>query len=212
VKDVLQTLLSISPTDVFSVMVDDCRGSEEETGASRRNIVEYLRSDAVDVRKRVLESGDNLEAEKVFREGFLDVLRRTAVAESRVILEILIPLSTVSGRNATRETMEAFLRALSRAIPSLSTAEPFIRIFDDFLGRDPALDSISPFRFLADHGGAVVRMAIAEDPAGVRIVERLRRWTVEAVENLNDGDKEFVTAFSKTVLDVLIVRLHCHQR
>jgi len=118
VRESIFILLSVSPTDVFAVMADDCKGSQEETGASRRNILEFLETagKGPGPLRGILESGDYLDAEKVFREGFTEVLTTTAIAETRLVLGLLSPLSTVSGKNATIASTSAFIRIMTTSL------------------------------------------------------------------------------------------------
>jgi hypothetical protein len=202
---VLRALLEISPSDVFSVMIDDCRGSEAETGASRRNIIHYLRTDAVALRKRVLETGEDLEAEKVFRDGFMDVVRKMG-SERPMVLEMLLPLSTVSGKNATISQAGAFVRAIAD-LPAGSNDPEVVHMLGDFAGRNPPLDPRDVLPFFVVHGGATVKLALQQDAAAARIVERLRRWAAEAASHAQELDglrERDVLQFCTAILDAIV--------
>jgi hypothetical protein len=202
---VLRALLEINPSDVLSVMIDDCRGSEAETGASRRNIIHYLRTDAVELRRRVLETGENLEAEKVFRDGFMDVVRKMG-SEGKMVLEMLLPLSTVSGRNATISQAGAFVRAIAD-LPGGSNGPEVVHLLDDFAGRNPPIDPRDVLPFLVVNGGITVKLALQQDAAAVRIIERLRRWAGEAASHAQEPDglrERDVLQFCTAILDAIV--------
>ncbi len=199
-------------------MADDCKGSEEETGASRRNILEFLETPAASARKDILESGEHLEAEKVFREGFIDVLGTTAIAETRLVLGLLVPLSTVSGKNATMASASGFARTMTSSLhPGSSTAltQPLIRLFADFVTRNPSIEPRYALLFLSAHGGAVVAMAVEkQDPAAKGLVDKLRAWTSGAIvawsgkaaeEEQDVSASSLVPSFSRTMLDASLV-------
>lgn len=218
VRESLYTLLTVSPTDAFAVMADDCKGSEEETGASRRNILGYLEGPAASARRDILESGHNLDAEKVFREGFTEVLGTTAISETRLVVGLLIPLSTISGKHATIASTSAFVRTLTNSLhPGSSTAltQPLVRLFADLIRRKPPLDPRYATLFLSAHGGAVVALAIEkEDAVAVGLVEKLRLWTTGAIaawsaksseEDQDVSLSRLAPTFCKTVLDALRV-------
>lgn len=88
--------MEISPVDVINVMADNCKGSETETGTSRRNVLEFLSHHASDQRKMLLESGKNMEAETAFKSAFESVLEvLSAGSEDRkVVLGLLESLAT----------------------------------------------------------------------------------------------------------------------
>lgn len=217
VRESLYTLLTVSPTDVFAVMADDCKGSEEETGASRRNILEFLEIPAASV-KEILESGNHLDAEKVFREGFIDVLTTTAIAETRLVLGLLIPLSTVSGKRATTGSSSAFIRTMTTSLhPGSSTAltGPLVRLFAEFIDRDPPVDPRYALLFFSAHGGAVVALALEkQDSRAKGLIERLKAWTGAAVKSWSDKASEeegdvsaqtLVPRLCTTLVDALLV-------
>lgn len=158
--------MDISPSDVFSMMAEDCKGSEDETGASRRNILDFLVA-AKDKRSEILESGDHIDAECVFADGFYEVMATTAIAETRQILGLLLPLSTISGRRATSESTGKFAKTLTKCPhpdSSPGLASPLVRLWIDLDKRHRWMDPGWTLYFLADHGAAVVSlMADKED-------------------------------------------------
>ena len=186
VHEALCLLLSVSASDVFAVMADDCRGSEEETGASRRNILDFLQKDAVNQRKDILESGNHQDVEATFRTGFEGVLETTAIAETRLVLGLLLPLSTISGKNATPESAGRFARTLAvslRAGSSTPLTTPLIRLFAEFVKPNPPLEAPEALNFLAAHGAAVVLMALEKDDrAAILLIGGLTRWVDETVK------------------------------
>ncbi|WRT68687.1 uncharacterized protein IL334_005667 [Kwoniella shivajii] len=182
VKESLQTLLSVSPIDVFGVMIDDCRGSEEETGASRRNILEYLRTDAAETRKTILETGNNLTAEDIFRKGLFDVLQNSvSEEESELILELLEPLSTISGKNALTKTKNRYMKALINSLPPNSTTQKtqhLTDIFKRYVGKIMPIDPRYIILFLAQHGAAVIELGLeSKDPSAEWLLDGLKDWS-----------------------------------
>ncbi|OCF35761.1 hypothetical protein I316_02253 [Kwoniella heveanensis BCC8398] len=174
VRDSLQMLLAVSPIDVLSVMIDDCRGSEEETGASRKNIIEYLNNDAKDFRKELENSaaghgaaGDGknaVEVERVFREGFLEVLDRVkGEGEVRMILEMLKDLPSVSGPTATADTKIRYIKAVTRSLPSTATdpetVAPLIQLFVEYIERASPVDPRCALSFVSIHGKSLISLA-----------------------------------------------------
>jgi hypothetical protein len=186
-------------------MIDDCRGSEAETGASRRNIIQYLRTDAVELRQRVLETGEDLEAEKVFRDGFMDVLGKMG-SEGKLVLEMLLPLSTISGKNATTSQVGAFVRAIAD-LPGERNDPEVVHMFDDFAGRNPPIDPRDVLPFFVGHGGMTVKLALQQDAAAIRIVERLSRWAGEAASHAQEREglrERDVLRFCTAVFDAIV--------
>ncbi|WVQ95215.1 hypothetical protein IAU59_002310 [Kwoniella sp. CBS 9459] len=217
VRESLQMLLTVSPIDVLSVMIDDCRGSEEETGASRRNIIEYLYNDARGFRRDTLENrgaaangnsngngnGDKehaVEVERVFREGFLEVLDRVKGEEEvRMILDMLKDLPSISGQGATPETKTRFLRALTRSSAPRSGANPeesasVLHIFVEYVERASPVDPRYAMSFVGVHGKALIKLALAmpsakgesdasKDSISARkALQGLRKWVDAALD------------------------------
>lgn len=191
VKTVLNSLLAQSPIPVLSVMADDCKGSEEETGASRRNILEYLFKDCAEFRRTTLESGKNLAAEQTFRAGFTDVLKQTAISETRMVLEMLIPLSTISGPSANVEATNAFVKALTdslKADSSTSATTGHIHLLA-VLAKRINLSPRSALYFFGKHGGAVVESILEKkDEEALALVKALRVWADEAIKEWKKED------------------------
>ena len=220
VQESLLALLSVSPADVFTVMTDDCKGSEEETGASRRNILAFLEGPAAEARRDILESGDHVDAEKTFHSGFIDVLQTTAIAETRLVLGLLLPLSIFSGRNASPASASAFCKTLAGSLhrgSSTALTQPLIRLFAAFVGRNPPLDPRYALMFLSNHGAALIALALEkQDGVAVGLVERSRGWTAGALilwlKGTLDSDQDIsssslIPAFCNTTLDGLMVSL-----
>ncbi|WVR09327.1 hypothetical protein IAU60_006393 [Kwoniella sp. DSM 27419] len=211
VRESLHTLLSVAPVDVFSVMSDDCRGSEEETGASRRNIIEYLYKGTADLRRDILESGNNTPAEDAFREGFMNVLDLVRGDEARMLLEMLVSLPTVSGGQASPAFKRRFLRALTRSIPPNSKPETtlaLIRLFNTFIDKVSPVDSRYLVLFMVDHGAEVVRTGVTGREASAKgLLERLKRGVDGAIAGWSSNGEEegmtFASAVSKFYRSVL---------
>ena len=208
VRQSLLTLIDLSPIDAFSVMIDDCRGSEEETGASRRNILEFLRDIAAEKRKVFLESGEDVEAEAAFLKGFIEVLKTTGIAESRLILGFLLPLSIVSGGNAIPTKTTDFVQALTGSLSGGSAtalAEPLVGMMAILSRKGVMVDAVSSLDFLAKHGDAVVVMAMKGDPNARDVVEALK-VSLKSVDAHRRATSAGVSiAFCQTVLKGLAV-------
>lgn len=220
VRDSLYTLMTVAPSDVFAVMADDCRGSEEETGASRRNILDFLYHDARDARRDILETGSNLEAEKFFREGFTQVLRAVPQVDVKPILEMLLPLSTISGKDAIEAAKAVFFKTLTHSVPRDSPVEavwPIIGVFVEFIKRAEPRDSRYPLLFLAAHGPAVVELGLQkQDNLAKKVLDHLDGWVEDAVARWGNGEgtvgeqdvlpQSLVPAFVSSILPTLLVR------
>lgn len=219
VKQALFALLDVSPSEVFSIMAEDCKGTEAETGASRRNILEFLYTDAKSKRKELLESGKYIEAENTFSSGFYNVLGTTAIAETRLVLSLLLPLSTISGRNSTRASSGKFAKTLIKCLhprSSVGMTMPVIKLWVEFVGRADGLDPSWMLCFLADHGDAVVQAAIEKgDKEAKSILEypntsgssRLRRYFDRDADR-SEPDLEarkLLPAFAQTMLNTVFV-------
>lgn len=217
VKQSLHTLLSISPAEVLTVMGDACCGSEEETGASRRNILDYLRRDAADLRRNVLESGTNPDAEKAFREGFIRAMGLAQADEAKTIIDLLLPLSSITGQTATTETASSFLKALATSLPrrsDISSTKPYLTALDTFLTRRPPFEPRYLLSFVALHGEALIELAFEGDAAARNIVESLRVPVLRSVDawrsNKDVGDailkeRDVVKAFATEVVAGVVV-------
>jgi hypothetical protein len=220
VKKALFTLLDVSPSEVFSIMAEDCKGSEADTGASRRNILEFLNTDAKAKRRELLESGKYIEAEQTFSAGFYDVLTTTAIAETRMILGLLLPLSTISGRNSTKTSSGRYAKTLIKCLHSKSSMGmtiPLIKLWEDFAARADGLDPRWTLCFLADHGAAVVQAAMEKgDKEAKSILEypntnsssRFRRYFDDRDRDRSDPELEtrrLVPLFAQTTLNSALV-------
>jgi hypothetical protein len=214
VKIVLDALMDMSPVHVIEVMADDCKGSEEETGASRRNIIEYLSKDCVLFRRNHLESGQTPDAEEIFRKGFLDVLKTASASEAVMILEMLVPLPSISGPIAKKETTTSFVRALTDSLKggsSISRSSRHIQIFASLAEKQSSLDPKAALYFFSRHGAAVIQsLLIKGDPVSLGLIKRLRGWVHEAVkqwerEALSDTDKKVVRRCLGDMLEEIAV-------
>ena len=142
------------------MMAEDCKSSEDETGASRRNILDFLVG-AKEKRAEILESGKHINAEHVFADVFYEVMATTAFPETRQILSLLLPLSTISGRKATSETTARYAKRLTRSLrpdSSVVLTTPLVRLWMDLEKRMSWFDNRWSIFFLADHGAAVVSL------------------------------------------------------
>ncbi|KAK8854546.1 hypothetical protein IAR55_003285 [Kwoniella newhampshirensis] len=198
VRESLHTLLAVSPFDVFSVIVDDCRAqSEDETGVSRRNIIEFLYHDARDDRRGYCESGKYPQVEDVFREGFLEVLSMTkgiGREEKEKIIKMLIPLPSVSGDKATEGTREVFCRSLIKLISTKSSPEetqPIIGLFKEFLDRSTtANDPRIPLLLFATHGTAVTKLGMEKnEPTAKKLITDLSGYAEGALKIWGRGER-----------------------
>lgn len=194
VKKVLIHMLQNSPIPVFGVMADDCKGSEEETGASRHNIIDYLYRECGTERRNFLESGRNTAAEEIFRTGFMEVLKTATKDEAKMVLEMLVPLSTISGPTAKPETTNAFARRLTDSISSQSKSREkhdYVRMFAKLAERAPAVGGRAGLYFLSKHGEAVV-VAILDkkDKAVAGLMKPLRGWVDELLKLWDRGGQE----------------------
>lgn len=204
-------------------MADDCCGSEEETGASRRNILEYLSKDAAAVRKETLESGRHPQTEKIFREGFIRVLAAAKPDEARLVVDMLLPLASISGSSiatATPEASSAFIKALATSCPrrsSISVTKALLSPLNTFLSRKPPFDPRYLLSFVALHGEALIELAFEGDSTAKRILEHLRLAVPRSVDawrsRRNDDDNNdpileervLVKAFAREIVVAVVV-------
>ena len=210
VKKALFALLDVSPSDVFSMMAEDCKSGED--GGSRNNILTFLTIDAESQRREILESGRNVEAEHTFSSGFYDILSNTSSGETVLVLNLLMGLSTISGKNATREAMGRFAKTLTNSIRPKESIEA-IKLWNEFEGRAEKLDPRWTIYFLATHGAAVVQAALdKEDKIAKRILEftnshtpsRWRRY-LEDREDRDLDAKVLVPRFAQIILEAALV-------
>jgi hypothetical protein len=202
VKKALFDLLEVSPSDVFSMMAEDVKSSEEESGI---NILNFLWKDAVSQRKEILESGRYIEAENIFSNGFYEVLPTSR--ERGLILELLGTLSTISGRNGSRESIGRYAKALTK----YTTSSTAIKMWDSFT-KKASPDPRWTIFFLAEHGGSVIKAAIGEDKLAKGILELYNnesqsRWR-RIMEDRDEKDLEIKTLlprFATTMLEATIV-------
>jgi len=189
-------------------MAEDIKASEEESG---RHILNFLLKDATTQRKEILESGNYVDAEKVFADGFYDILP-TSQTKSLMILELLGTLSTISGRNADRASMGRYAKALTRSIRPTEIGA--IKLWDDFTGK-ANLDPRWTIYFLAEHGGNVVKAAIGDDKIARSILEFYNtqsqsRWR-RIMDDRDEKDLEIrslLPKFAQTMIEAIVVRSH----
>ncbi|WWC90429.1 uncharacterized protein L201_005364 [Kwoniella dendrophila CBS 6074] len=215
VKESLQTLLSVSPTEVFSVMMDDCKNSEEETGASRRNILEYIQHDTAQQRKELFETGKHIEAENILREGLFDIQQNATQEERTIILGILEPMFSVSTGIASAETKKKYVKALITSIPPKSPSEqiqPLIVKFRNYITKTSPIDSRLGILFISRYGEFIVSQALGKnDPTPKWLLDKLKEWTSAAVDRWSSGDNDkelgennLSPSFVKTILPTFL--------
>ncbi|RXK42312.1 hypothetical protein M231_00302 [Tremella mesenterica] len=191
VRESLYNLLSVRPSDVIGIMADDCRGSEEETGASRRNILDFI-SESTTVLGPILHSGNDLKSEQVFRDGFFEVLSTTAIAETRQVLSCLMPLSTISGKNSTKEIATRYMKALTDSLHEGSSeglTAPLIKLFAQFIDKNPPVDVRAVMACWAAHGAVILSTGLEKgNDVALNLIERLRKWIPQAMMGWANGE------------------------
>lgn len=196
-------------------MAEDCKGSEDETGASRRNILDFLQASKVK-RIEILESGNHLDAERVFADGFYEVMRTTAIAETRQILGLLLPLSTISGHNATSEITGKYAKALVQCLrpdSSNGLTSPLVKLWMELDKRHSRLHPRWTLLFLADHGAAVVSLMVDKDDKQARELlllpardlTRLERSLGERGHVAELDKRKLLPAYTSTLLEAASV-------
>jgi hypothetical protein len=212
VREAISTLLSIAPTDVFSVMIDDFRGSEQETGASRRNILEFLIKEAEPERRKFLESGDYPEVESTVRRGFADIIQDLGWEERIKILTMLGRFSSISGKKAKAEAAEDYLRLMRKALRSgegLDRVEKLIEVSEDFLSRKPSVDPRAVIVFFTPHAEGILGLAIEREHKIAQdfLTLYLSGWIDDSLKAWRSGsDKDY--AESKVAPDFCDTILH----
>jgi hypothetical protein len=184
------------------MMAEDVKSSEEESGI---NILNFLLKDAISQRKEILESGRYIEAENIFSNGFYEVLPTSK--EGGLILELLGTLSTISGRNASRESIGRYAKALTK----YTTSSTAIKMWDSF-SKKASPDPRWTIYFLAEHGGSVVKAAIGDDKLAKGILEFYNkesqsRWR-RIIEDRDEKDleiKSLLPRFATTMIEAAIV-------
>jgi hypothetical protein len=189
------------------MMAEDVKSSEEESG---RNILNFLLKDTVSQRKEILESGRYIESENIFSNGFYDVLPTSK--ERGLVLELLGTLSTISGRNATRESKGRYAKALTKyTTPSIS-----MKMWDSFT-RKANPDPRWTIYFLSVHGGSVIKAAMGNDKLAKGILEfhqaeSQSRWR-RILEDRDEKDldaRTLLPRFATTMIEAIIVRPPLH--
>jgi hypothetical protein len=171
----------------------------------------FLIHDAEPQRKEILESGNYVEVENTFSAGFYDVLP-TSPLETVQILELLRTLSTVSGRNAGRDSMGKYAKALTSL--RTSDSDKAIIMWDQFTRKATNLDPRWTIYFLAEHGGGVVKAAMGDDKVakgllGFYTTQSQSRWK-RIMEDRDEKDleiKSLIPKFAQTMIEAISVRL-----
>lgn len=105
-------LLDVAPGDVFEVVVDDCKASEGETGASRGQIIDYLSSQSVSIGERLIRIKRDSPAQRAIQMGFTGVLPLFSTTEKRVTYDLLLQLPALNGRESNENATAELLRSL----------------------------------------------------------------------------------------------------
>ncbi|WVQ72690.1 hypothetical protein IAR50_002250 [Cryptococcus sp. DSM 104548] len=194
VTNALVDLLFVSPVDVFSVMADDCKGSEAETGASRDKILKFLQHEGASALKELLHSGNNRDAEERFMTEFEGVLSGGGLAlEGKMaVIDLLVPLSTVSGANARTDSVNSFIKLVTNVIPPMApiSEKPRLNhILKELVDRlhhshpkNPPYDCRYMLYFLSIHGaGLTLSLFRREGDIRARgLLEGMKEWVVQA--------------------------------
>jgi hypothetical protein len=187
-------------------MAEDCKNTDDN--GSRSNILNFLRLDAVAQRRGLLESGNYIEVEQTFATVFYDILSNCTTTERIRVLEMLLDLSTVSGKNSTRETMGKFAKAIAD-----SKGDGVMRLWTEFTKKAENLDPRWTIYFLSNHGSDIVRTALAGDEVSQKILEfadahNQTRWR-RYLEDREDRDldaRQLIPRFAQTMLEAGLVR------
>ncbi|ODN92114.1 hypothetical protein L198_05786 [Cryptococcus wingfieldii CBS 7118] len=194
VTKALVELLFIAPLDVFSVMADDCKGSEAETGASRDNILRFLKYQGAPALKKLLHSGNHRNAEERFRNEFEGVLSSGGLGleEKVTVINLLVPLSTVSGANAPTESTNQFIKLLTDSIPSMTPIADKSRVthimkelvdrLHQYHPNNPPYDARYILYFFSVHGAGLTFSLFKPERDGraKELLEGLKEWLAQA--------------------------------
>ncbi|TYJ57261.1 hypothetical protein B9479_001994 [Cryptococcus floricola] len=194
VTQALVDLLFIASPDVFSVMADDCKGSEAETGASRDNILRFLKYQGAPALKKLLHSGNHRDAEERFRNEFEGVLSSGGLGleEKVTVINLLVPLSTVSGANARAESTNQFIKLITDSFPSMTPIADKSRvthILKELVGRlhqyhpnNPPYDARYILYFFSVHGAGLTFSLFKPEGDGraKEMLEGLKEWLAQA--------------------------------
>jgi hypothetical protein len=184
------------------MMAEDVKSSEEESG---RNILNFLLKDATQQRREILESGRYIESENIFSNGFYEVLPTSK--ERGLVLELLGTLSTISGRNASRESKGRYAKALTK----YTTSSISMKMWDSFT-RKASPDPRWKIYYLAEHGGYVIKAAMGDDKLAKEILEFYQaesqsRWR-RILEDRDEKDldtRTILPKFATTMIEAAIV-------
>ncbi|ODO05747.1 hypothetical protein I350_04808 [Cryptococcus amylolentus CBS 6273] len=194
VTQALVDLLFIAPLDVFSVMADDCKGSEAETGASRDNILRFLKYQGAPALKKLLHLGNHRNAEERFRNEFEGVLSSGGLGleEKMTVISLLVPLSTVSGANARTESTNRFIKLLTDSIPSMTPIADKARVthiikelvdrLHQYHPNNPPYDARYILYFFSVHGAGLTFSVFKPEGDGRAkgLLEGLKEWMAQA--------------------------------
>ena len=191
IHEQLYTLLSISPSDVFAVMLDDMRANED-TGPSRKNIIAFLTRDALLRLEKLFESGDNSDAEDTLQKGLEDVLPSLEPLDQSSVLVLLGSLPKISSRTASEGSTRSFVKLLTRSIKHGSTSDktaPYVHAMEAYIRRNPPLRPLDGLIFAGDHGQALVRLSLEKrEEDAVTVVEKTMEWVEKGTRDLGTKD------------------------
>jgi len=184
------------------MMAEDVKSSEEESGL---NILNFLLKDAISQRKEILESGRYIESEHIFSNGFYEVLPTSK--QAALVLELLGTLSTITGKNASRESKGRYAKALTK----YTTSSNAIKMWDSFIKKSNP-DPRWTIYFLSEHGGDVVKAAMGDDRVAKGILESYQaespsRWR-RILEDRDEKDldaRTLLPKFATAMIEAAIV-------
>ncbi|ORX38269.1 hypothetical protein BD324DRAFT_346271 [Kockovaella imperatae] len=192
------TLLSISPNDVFAVALDDIRANEE-TGASRQNIINFLSRDAKPKLDSLLSEGDHQDAEEMLQNGLEDVCATASGEDKEAILNLMGSLPRISGPRASSSAVRRFVKFVTRSVKAGSSVDktaPIVKVFAGFAKRAPSdLDAVEALAFPADHGTAMISLSLEKrDESAMTILDKTVRWIALAGKYLAGKDGQGLAA------------------
>jgi hypothetical protein len=210
--------MAVSPVETIEILAEECRNADG--GDARRNIIDFLEKYSAAQRAELLYSGKNLKVEDTFSREFERLIKSASEpGEAIAIVRMLIPLSTISGKNARREDAARFTKVIAEAVSSNAPAnarEEIIEVFDEFLSRNPPVDPREILRFYGVHGRTFAKMALDGKSKGVmRQVEMLKKVVSEALELWRRGSNEpdeskIAPNFCRAILSRTLVSLGNH--
>lgn len=180
-------LFMVAPADAIRAMIDECLDSEDGEGSSRRNTLNFLVNNAAPQRKEVFESGNNRKAEEALKSGLHKVLKKKlSSTDTLTILRLLMSLSTVSGRNATKDDAGDFADLMVESIPynaSRGAKEDLVRLFGEYVDKNPPLDPREALKSVKQLSDTLTAMALERgDSMAKKVVDRLDTWAEESID------------------------------